>query len=117
VEYVSPHNLRHFAVSFALRTGAKIAEAAEMAGHSDPMTTSRVYSHSLPGVARQVADNVSAAYGKATSGKAPESEWCRSWIPKRERDGEGAAKSENGRFDQSCDTEAEFVTRPRGFSL
>jgi integrase len=30
VEYISPHNLRHFAVSFALGTGAKITEAAEM---------------------------------------------------------------------------------------
>jgi hypothetical protein len=45
-----------------------------MAGHSDPMTTSRVYSHSLPGVARQVADNVSAAYKNAISGNTRESE-------------------------------------------
>jgi len=74
VGYISPHNLRHFAVSFALGTGAKITEAAEMAGHSDPMTTSRTYSHVLPGKARQVAEKVNAAFEEATRGKAPGSD-------------------------------------------
>jgi integrase len=68
IDYMPPHSLRHFAVSFALTTGAKIAEAAELVGHSDPMTTARVYSHVLPGVARQVADKVSKAYVQANAG-------------------------------------------------
>jgi integrase len=74
VEYFPPHVLRHFAVSFALSTGAKITEAAELARHSDPSTTARVYSHSLGGAARQVAEKVSKAFEEATSGKAPESD-------------------------------------------
>jgi integrase len=71
VDYIPPHVLRHFAVSFALGTGVKITEAAEMAGHSDPMTTSRVYSHVLPGKARQVAEKVNTAFMGATSRQAP----------------------------------------------
>jgi integrase len=68
VDYFPPHALRHFAVSFALSTGAKITEAAELARHSDPSTTARVYSHSLGGAARAVAEKVSAAYQEAASG-------------------------------------------------
>lgn len=67
VDYFPPHALRHFAVSFALSTGAKITEAAELARHSDPSTTARVYSHSLGGAARQVAEKVSAAYEAAAN--------------------------------------------------
>jgi hypothetical protein len=62
-----PHTLRHFAVSFALSTGAKITEAAELARHSDPSVTARVYSHSLGGTARAVAEKVSAAFEEATN--------------------------------------------------
>jgi integrase len=70
VDYFPPHALRHFAVSFALSTGAKITEAAELARHSDPSTTARVYSHSLGGAARQVAENVSIAFVEAIEKEA-----------------------------------------------
>lgn len=68
VDYFPPHALRHFAVSFALSTGAKITEGAELARHADPSTTARVYSHALGGAARQVAEKVSTAFEAATNG-------------------------------------------------
>lgn len=71
MEYFPPHALRHFASSFAVSTGAKITEAGELARHSGPSTTARVYSHSLGGAARQVAERVSEAFVEATRGTLP----------------------------------------------
>jgi integrase len=41
----SPHDLRHFAASALIRSGASVKAVQRFLGHSDPTTTLRVYAH------------------------------------------------------------------------
>lgn len=57
---ITPHSMRHMHVTVAVAAGANIREVQERIGHSDPMTTARVYTHVLPDrrgeVARRAAE-------------------------------------------------------------
>jgi len=44
---MSPHSLRHSAITFALDAGATLRDVQDYAGHKDPRTTRR-YDHSTP---------------------------------------------------------------------
>jgi integrase len=57
----TPHQLRHSAITAmiagsAKRRGISVIDAARLAGHSDPGTTSRVYAHALEANLRRGAD-------------------------------------------------------------
>ena len=40
---ISPHSLRHSAITFALDGGAKLERVQRFAGHADPKTTIRYF--------------------------------------------------------------------------
>ena len=45
--HVSPHWLRHTAISHALAAGATLADASKRAGHSNPAITAAIYLHTV----------------------------------------------------------------------
>lgn len=57
---LTPHSLRHTHVTVAMAAGANIKEIQERVGHSDAMTTVRVYGHVIPGRRGAVAEAASA---------------------------------------------------------
>ena len=59
-ERLTPHSLRHTHVTVAMAAGANIKEIQERVGHSDAMTTVRVYGHVIPGRRSAVAEAASA---------------------------------------------------------
>ena len=58
-EQVSPHSLRHSAITFALDAGASLRDVQDYAGHKDPRTTRR-YDHSRDSLDRNAAYAVAA---------------------------------------------------------
>ena len=65
-EQLSPHSLRHSAITFALDTGASLRDVQDYAGHKDPRTTRR-YDHSRDSPDRNAAYTVAAylAWGRS----------------------------------------------------
>jgi integrase/recombinase XerD len=58
-EQLSPHSLRHSAITFALDAGASLRDVQDYAGHKDPRTT-RGYDHSRDSLDRDAAYTVAA---------------------------------------------------------
>ena len=58
-EQLSPHSLRHSAITFALDAGASLRDVQDYAGHKDPRTTRR-YDHSRDSLDRNAAYTVAA---------------------------------------------------------
>ena len=58
-EELSPHSLRHSAITFALDAGAPLRDVQDYAGHKDPRTTRR-YDHSRDSLDRNAAYTVAA---------------------------------------------------------
>ncbi len=58
-EELSPHCLRHSAITFALDAGASLRDVQDYAGHKDPRTTRR-YDHSRDSLDRNAAYTVAA---------------------------------------------------------
>jgi site-specific recombinase XerD len=58
-EQLSPHCLRHSAITFALDAGASLRDVQDYAGHKDPRTTRR-YGHSRDSLDRNAAYTVAA---------------------------------------------------------
>jgi integrase/recombinase XerD len=58
-EQLSPHSLRHSAITFALDAGASLRDVQDYAGHRDPRTTRR-YDHSRDSLDRNAAYTVAA---------------------------------------------------------
>ena len=58
-EQLSPHSLRHSAITFALDAGAALRDVQDYAGHRDPRTTRR-YDHSRDSLDRNAAYTVAA---------------------------------------------------------
>jgi site-specific recombinase XerD len=58
-EQLSPHCLRHSAITFALDAGATLRDVQDYAGHKDPRTTRR-YDHSRDSLDRNAAYTVAA---------------------------------------------------------
>ena len=58
-EQLSPHSLRHSAITFALDVGASLRDVQDYAGHKDPRTTRR-YDHSRDSLDRNAAYAVAA---------------------------------------------------------
>jgi integrase/recombinase XerD len=58
-EQLSPHSLRHSAITFALDAGATLRDVQDYAGHKDPRTTRR-YDHSRDSLDRNAAYTVAA---------------------------------------------------------
>jgi integrase/recombinase XerD len=58
-EELSPHSLRHSAITFALDAGATLRDVQDYAGHKDPRTTRR-YDHSRDSLDRNAAYTVAA---------------------------------------------------------
>jgi Phage integrase family len=58
-DQLSPHSLRHSAITFALDAGAALRDVQDYAGHKDPRTTRR-YDHSRDSLDRSVAYTVAA---------------------------------------------------------
>ncbi len=58
-EQLSPHSLRHSAITFALDAGAALRDVQDYAGHKDPRTTRR-YDHSRDSLDRNAAYTVAA---------------------------------------------------------
>jgi site-specific recombinase XerD len=58
-ERLSPHSLRHSAITFALDAGATLRDVQDYAGHKDPRTTRR-YDHSRDSLDRNAAYAVAA---------------------------------------------------------
>jgi integrase/recombinase XerD len=58
-EQLSPHSLRHSAITFALDAGASLRDVQDYAGHKDPRTTRR-YDHSRDSLDRNAAYAVAA---------------------------------------------------------
>ena len=58
-EQLSPHSLRHSAITFALDAGASLRDVQDYAGHKDPRTTRR-YDHSRDSLDRTAAYTVAA---------------------------------------------------------
>jgi site-specific recombinase XerD len=56
---LSPHSLRHSAITFALDAGAALRDVQDYAGHKDPRTTRR-YDHSRDSLDRNAAYAVAA---------------------------------------------------------
>jgi integrase/recombinase XerD len=56
---LSPHSLRHSAITFALDAGATLRDVQDYAGHKDPRTTRR-YDHSRDSLDRNAAYTVAA---------------------------------------------------------
>jgi integrase len=58
LEGVRVHDLRHTAVSLAIKAGASPREAMDFAGHSSIAVTMNVYSHLFPGQGLDLADRL-----------------------------------------------------------
>jgi integrase/recombinase XerD len=58
-EQLSPHSLRHSAITFALDAGVSLRDVQDYAGHKDPRTTRR-YDHSRDSLDRNAAYTVAA---------------------------------------------------------
>ena len=58
-EELSPHSLRHSAITFALDAGTSLRDVQDYAGHKDPRTTRR-YDHSRDSLDRNAAYTVAA---------------------------------------------------------
>ena len=58
-DQLSPHCLRHSAITFALDAGATLRDVQDYAGHKDPRTTRR-YDHALDSLDRNAAHAVAA---------------------------------------------------------
>jgi integrase len=58
LEGVRVHDLRHTAVSLAIRAGASPREAMDFAGHSSIAVTMNVYGHLFPGQGLSLADRL-----------------------------------------------------------
>ena len=56
---LSPHSLRHSAITFALDAGAALRDVQDYAGHKDPRTTRR-YDHARDSLDRNAAYTVAA---------------------------------------------------------
>lgn len=58
--HVTPHDLRHTAISLAVSAGANVLALSRMVGHSDPSTTLRVYADLLDADLHDVAAKLDA---------------------------------------------------------
>jgi integrase len=58
-DQLSPHSLRHTAITLALDAGASLRDVQDYAGHQDPRTTRR-YDHSRDSLDRNAAYTVAA---------------------------------------------------------
>jgi integrase len=61
-EQISPHSLRHSAITFALDAGVALRDVQDYARHKDPRTT-RLYDHSRDSLDRNAAYTVAAYLG------------------------------------------------------
>jgi integrase len=55
------HDCRHTAASLMLASGAPVKVVAELLGHSSPTITLSIYAHTLPGMAEQAGERLSAS--------------------------------------------------------
>jgi len=58
------HSLRHTAATLLLAEGLNVKVVSEMLGHSDVVTTLRVYSHVLPGMGQAAADAMDSLFAR-----------------------------------------------------
>ena len=58
-DHLSPHSLRHSAITFPLDAGASLRDVQDYAGHKDPRTTRR-YDHARDSLDRNAAYAVGA---------------------------------------------------------
>lgn len=68
LEGVSPHTLRHTAISWQVQRGSSIHKVAKWAGHSTSAMIERVYGHLQP----EHLDEIAAAYGGKRTITAPD---------------------------------------------
>lgn len=74
--HVTPHDLRHTAISLAVSAGANVLALSRMVGHADPSTTLRVYADLLDDDLHDVAARLDAQrtahlYGAPARGAGP----------------------------------------------
>jgi len=62
VPVVRVHDLRHTHATALLRAGTPVKVVSERLGHSDAMTTLRVYAHVMPGMQAQAAETFAALF-------------------------------------------------------
>jgi len=62
VPVVRVHDLRHTHATALLRAGTPVKVVSERLGHSDVMTTLRVYQHVMPGMQAQAAETFAALF-------------------------------------------------------
>ena len=62
VPVVRLHDLRHTHATALLRAGTPVKVVSERLGHSDVMTTMRVYQHVMPGMQAQAAETFAALF-------------------------------------------------------
>ncbi len=63
VPTIRVHDIRHTHASALLRAGQPVKVVSERLGHTDVMTTMRVYQHVLPGMQAAAADTFAALLG------------------------------------------------------
>jgi site-specific recombinase XerD len=68
---MSPHSLRHTAITEYLEAGASIYEAQKFAGHADPRTT-QIYDHAIRDLDQHGSYVLAGRYGKRRSQSSPE---------------------------------------------
>ncbi len=71
VQKITPHDLRHTAVSLAVSAGANVLAVSRMLGHKDPSVTLRVYADLFDTDLDKVSDALDAAYRKSVSKRGP----------------------------------------------
>ncbi len=62
VPVVRVHDLRHTHATALLRAGIPVKVVSERLGHSDVMTTMRVYQHVMPGMQAEAAQTFAAMF-------------------------------------------------------
>jgi len=62
VPVVRLHDLRHTHATALLRAGTPVKVVSERLGHSDVMTTLRVYQHVMPGMQAEAAQTFAALF-------------------------------------------------------
>ena len=71
VEHITPHSLRHTAVSLAISAGANVLAVSRMLGHENPQVTLKVYADLFDTDLDNVADALDAGRRKSVSKRGP----------------------------------------------
>lgn len=72
VPAISPHGLRHTAVSLAIAAGANVKQIQELARHATATMTLDRYAHLLPTAHDEVAERLDAVFRRAATGPRPD---------------------------------------------